>query len=144
MFMVYVISTGKITHNSGDPAEVEHSQQKLLDVFDNIKTTLKKDAKRGDLSLEVNGRTLELYDYSLDDEPLFKCEEGSVRKERSCGEFKTFSDVPTTSILFFYLYQPPLTCFCTFLYHYDMNQCLNTHAHTRMRARTHITYCLNE
>jgi len=49
---------------------------------------LKKEAKRGDLNLEVAGKKLELYDYSFTDEPSFTCEQGSVRLDRSCGKNK--------------------------------------------------------
>ena len=60
-------------------------QKQLKTTVNNIVTTLRKDAKRGDLNLKVNGKTMELTDMSLDHEPVFVCHPGSVLKEQSCG-----------------------------------------------------------
>lgn len=90
LLLFYTGSVGKISENSGDQTEIRKSQEKLLNVLENIKTTLKKEAKRGDLNLEVAGKKLELYDYSFENKPTFTCQEGSVPLERSCGMLTSY------------------------------------------------------
>ncbi|XP_052257236.1 sushi, von Willebrand factor type A, EGF and pentraxin domain-containing protein 1-like isoform X1 [Dreissena polymorpha] len=78
---------GKVKDNTGAGApEVSALQQKLLVVFDNIRTTMVKDARRGDLDLEVDGQPLSLQGFDLREAPVFTCETGSVQKGRSCAK----------------------------------------------------------
>lgn len=55
--------------------------------MENIKKTLKKDAKRGDFNIEVDGIPLILQNMIFDDKPMFECEQGSVVVYNSCGKF---------------------------------------------------------
>ncbi|XP_052776199.1 sushi, von Willebrand factor type A, EGF and pentraxin domain-containing protein 1-like isoform X1 [Mya arenaria] len=82
----YVL-TGNVKDNTAAPGtEVTRLQEQLVTVFDNIKKTLEKDAKRGDLHLEVDGRQLALHDFQLEGTAEFTCKEGSVRREKSCAK----------------------------------------------------------
>ena len=73
--------------NSG-VATIDRTKQKQLQTtVNNIVTTLRKDAKRGDLNLEVDGKTMELTDMSFEEDPVFVCEPGSVLKDQSCGVY---------------------------------------------------------
>ena len=72
-------------------------QKQLKTTVNNIVATLRKDAKRGDLNLEVNGKTMELTDMSLDHDPVFVCHPGSVLKEQSCGNH-ILSFIPKTNV----------------------------------------------
>ena len=54
-------------------------------VFDNIRKSLEKDAKRGDLDIVADGQPLSVRDFQLDEDPEFTCDEGSVRRGHSCG-----------------------------------------------------------
>ena len=68
-------------------ASMDRTKQKQLKTtVNNIVTTLKKDAKRGELNLQVDGKTMELTDMSFDHDPVFVCQPGSVLKEQSCGK----------------------------------------------------------
>lgn len=64
-----------------------------MKIVDNIKTSLEKDAKKGNFDLQVNGNTLALQDMTFDDKPMYVCEEGSVVVDNSCGKFLTHFNV---------------------------------------------------
>ncbi|KAL4236643.1 biological adhesion [Mactra antiquata] len=59
-------------------------QSKLLTIVENIRTSLQKDAKRGNFDLEVNGNMLSLQDIKFDDKPAYVCDEGSIVVNNSC------------------------------------------------------------
>ncbi|XP_060574827.1 LOW QUALITY PROTEIN: sushi, von Willebrand factor type A, EGF and pentraxin domain-containing protein 1-like [Ruditapes philippinarum] len=62
------------------------AQDQLLQVVENIKTSLKKDAKRGEFNIEVKGKPLELTDMKFDDNPVFECDQGSVVVNNACAK----------------------------------------------------------
>ena len=80
------LSKGSVPESS-DAAIDRTKQKQLQTTVNNIVTTLRKDAKRGDLNLEVEGKTMELTDMSFDEDPVFVCEPGSVLKDQSCGGY---------------------------------------------------------
>ena len=71
---------------SGSAAIDRAKQKHLKTTVNNIVMSLRKDAKRGDLNLEVDGKTMELTDMSFDQDPVFVCQPGGVLKGQSCGK----------------------------------------------------------
>ena len=69
-----------------DATIVTKVQDRLFTTVKNIVTTLKKDAKKGDFDLQVNGNPLELSSMSFEESPQYLCEEGSVTTDNSCGK----------------------------------------------------------
>ncbi|XP_053395851.1 sushi, von Willebrand factor type A, EGF and pentraxin domain-containing protein 1-like [Mercenaria mercenaria] len=71
--------------NVSDSSSKTSGQEQLLQVVENIKKTLKKDAKRGDFNIEADGKPLQLQDMKFDDSPVFECEQGSVVVDNACA-----------------------------------------------------------